>query len=125
MNRDEVTQEILAVKRLCKGFLSDEARTIVTNFLRVGDETKARLVDRANRGHTRLVVDIVYRRGRQGDEPYMVFDDDGTAVRYRLGPGCGFDLNPLILAGPLDGEEHPYTCPQCKQVSYITPAKAD
>lgn len=26
---------------------------------------------------------------------------------------CGADFNEVILAGPLDGSEQPYQCPQC------------
>lgn len=27
--------------------------------------------------------------------------------------GCGYDFNETIMAGPMDGEEHVYTCPSC------------
>lgn len=36
--------------------------------------------------------------------------------------GCGADFNEVILAGPLDGEQHPYRCPQCgNEGVYIPP----
>ena len=36
--------------------------------------------------------------------------------------GCGFDFNEVILANPLDGKEHSYTCPHCGvEGTYIAP----
>ena len=28
-------------------------------------------------------------------------------------PGCGYNFNDTIIAGPLDGQVHNYTCPDC------------
>lgn len=37
-------------------------------------------------------------------------------------PACGADLNPLIEAGPWDGDEHEGACPGCGNVfSYRAP----
>jgi len=36
-------------------------------------------------------------------------DADGVPLLTR----CGSDFNDVILAGPLDGQAHTYTCPRC------------
>lgn len=42
------------------------------------------------------------------------------------GPGCGQDVNDLIIAaGHFDGEPHEVTCPQCKTVIKYTPTNYD
>lgn len=41
-------------------------------------------------------------------------------------PGCGFDINDLILSEPLDGEEHSAECPGgCGNVVSWRPAPLD
>jgi hypothetical protein len=40
-------------------------------------------------------------------------------------PMCGQDVGELIIAGPLDGQEHKVKCPQCGEVLDYIPAVAD
>ena len=36
-------------------------------------------------------------------------------------PGCGFDINDIICAGPLDGQSRVYVCPKCGNTGEYTP----
>lgn len=34
-------------------------------------------------------------------------------ARREARAGCGYDFNETVIAGPFDGEEHEYKCPNC------------
>jgi len=55
--------------------------------------------------HAQLGQDIA---ARVAEDPTAAAQAD-AALRL----GCGYDINQIILAGPLDGDVHPYACPQC------------
>lgn len=39
--------------------------------------------------------------------------EEAAAVDREGRQGCGYNFGEIVANGPLDGEEHPYTCPQC------------
>lgn len=57
----------------------------------------------------------------------LLLKADMSAAAERLAAtsrkGCGADFNNIIVAGPLDGEEHAYKCPKCGvEGSYRSPS---
>lgn len=52
------------------------------------------------------------------DQPHAAAIVDEVA-RQR---GCGADFNDIVISGPLDGQQHAYTCPKCGvEGRYIAP----
>jgi hypothetical protein len=57
---------------------------------------------------------ITAARAAQRDALLTADDLEGAAAADRAGrPGCGADFNAIVIAGPLDGQAHAYTCPTC------------
>jgi hypothetical protein len=78
------------------------------------------------------VVSAVTRRCRGGLDPESLAAKNAAlqlsahkaaqAIDTACRTPCGQDLNAVILAGPLDGEEHAYECPGCGNAgSYRAP----
>lgn len=47
---------------------------------------------------------------------------EARALDIKSRKGCGYDFNKTIAAGPLDGQDHAYTCPNCGVIGvYVAP----
>lgn len=69
---------------------------------------EVRSIERRCRGPlptpARRVVSALLQEGRE---------EDAKRADAAGRPGCGYDFNRIILAGPLDGKQHTYECPGC------------
>ncbi len=72
---------------------------VIALLLAAGQRDAARALDEATR----------YRKVKR----YDIDEVAGTSGFVSIVPGCGADVNTLILAQELDGEEHAAPCPTC------------
>jgi hypothetical protein len=87
-------------------FLADptiDTHTLFSAFLNEDFEGAA---DVRTYAQTRLAV-----RGR--DDVRSALIDALRARAADVGQGCGYDFNDIVCAGPFDGREYPFVCPQC------------
>ena len=126
--KEQAIKHIRIIKRKCKGFLSPEARIVIRDYLQAGKMDEARFADAANRGAKDLIteVTVISTAGNAAVPMTMRIKGKEEPMKYRGGPGCGYDFNEVVIAGPLDGEEHDYKCPKCGvQGSYRPPLFPD
>jgi hypothetical protein len=121
MTHEESISEINSITRTCKGYLTKEARNIISyqfeEYTRTGNDfylTKARLLDSLNRGRLDIVIvdtsSHIDTKGRLIED--MVTSTD-QVLRLTNGPGCGYNFNKIIESNPWDGVIREYQCPQC------------
>jgi hypothetical protein len=92
MTRAERELKVREVGRRCRGGLPSAIRAQVNEALAAGNEDEAKMLDASSR-------DVC---------------GGGKVAPY--------DFNDTVCAGPFDGQDHPYTCPQCGvQGGYTAP----
>jgi len=125
VTRAEADAVVRAIGRTCTGpFKSMSERTFREFLKRVGEDTAFTKEERES------AIAIAQRAATaQADAAGIVaaFRTQGhvqgaTLANSMFRAGCGQDLNEVILAGPLDGDEHLVPCPGCgREVSYRAP----
>lgn len=114
MTRQEILEYHRTLTFLCRGYLPVKARYLVEELIKNGDADFAGLIDGANRGRTEdePFVHTVVKQDHPR-YPVLMLLSDGTSEPYVRRPMCGYNFVRTILAGPWDGKDHEYTCPQC------------
>lgn len=135
MTKDAVEQEIRAIGRRCRGphrrSVAVCMKELVATVMRDPTGQIAREgIDDAD-APTWLDADAieVLRACKTTREVVVVLLDQEKKFAAKLidhaarQPGCGQDVNDLILAaGQFDGEEHEVECPRCETTIKYTPA---
>jgi hypothetical protein len=121
MNHDEIVNEIRSINRVCKGFLTPEAREVISHqfelYAQTGDSLfleKARLLDVLNRCRLDVtIVDTTSHLDVKGRTIHDMITSTNQVLSQKTAGRCGYDFNETIITNPWDGEIHEYKCPKC------------
>lgn len=147
MNREQTIESIKAVRRTCRGprpdHLPEKLRIRLDHAIEQKDVKlfeqhcnrfglplgcAMRLIGEAA-GPPPTVPQLIVELLESGETDVAAQLDKASRVawcREHLGRNaCGQDVNELIAASELDGEEHQVTCPTCGTVITFVPPRAD
>jgi hypothetical protein len=126
MTREEAEALIRSVRRACKGkpLLSDEARGRFWAVWNAIEAVRSFPLGVAFMKRLAVLLKVEVPVVPEGNFEELHKEIIGLicACEDRVGKLCGADFNEVVLAGPLDGEQHDYICPRCKVHSvYVAP----
>ena len=126
MNKAEVVAEVMKIRRLCLGPRLHDTATM--------DALRPRLFSIIDlKDMTTAVAFKIELEKKTGASVVPIVNGNWAAMERRLvqlcfgrknliGQPCNYDFNKIVVAGPLDGKEHSFTCPKCGQSgSYRAP----
>ena len=125
VTREEAEAVVRAIEKKCMGPLKSMSERSIRGLLRRLSEDTSFPPD--ERKAAVAVVEAAAKQGADAAGIIAALRGEGLVSAAQVAnalfrAGCGQDVNDLILAGPLDGEEHRYTCPACGvEASYRAP----